>query len=258
MMSQYLQVVWMYVIGILIIFIGLYLMMHNSGPSSFMVMLVGLGISAMGAAHGRRMRVMGQYDIEELMRQRGLAPKEGEAGQQQGADGSPGEMEAGAREPQEEAGGTEEETGDKEGSEAPKSGVRGLLKRTGIEVGRRKPEDILSEMEMEDIKSGKLMPTEADVIELVCPKCGAENEDKNFFCFSCGNKLRRKPTSEAKLKEPPKISFEPGSIKMVGEKVVAKVVICPRCNTGNREVDKFCHNCGKKLKPEHAKAKKGA
>ncbi len=59
MMSKYLQVVWLYVIGIMIIFVGVYLLMLNSGPGSFIVMLVGLGVAAMGSAHGRKMRISG-------------------------------------------------------------------------------------------------------------------------------------------------------------------------------------------------------
>jgi rRNA maturation endonuclease Nob1 len=95
-----------------------------------------------------------------------------------------------------------------------------------------------------------------EVIELVCPKCGAQNEDKNFYCFNCGNKLRRRPPNTPIIGEPIKIETEPGSIKVEGEKVVAHVMICPRCNKPNKETDKFCYSCGKKLKSETLKEKK--
>jgi len=248
MMSKYLQVVWLYVIGILIIFVGLYLLIIKSGPSSFMVMLVGLGISAMGAAHGRRMKASGDMDLEELMRKKGLIDDEPEERPQKPVESATPQME----EPKmtEPAAPREEEKEEDE----PKGRLRNMLRR---QEGKSMPEQILEEMEMADIKSGKLLATQADEIELVCPKCAAANEEKNFFCFNCGNKLRRKSIKEARGEEAPNITFEPGTIKVVGQKKVAKVLICSRCNAANRESDRFCFNCGKKLKPERTKLKPG-
>jgi len=238
MMSKYLQVVWLYVIGIMIIFVGVYLLMLKSGPGSFIVMLVGLGISALGAAHGRKMRVSGELGMEDIMRQKGFDVRNEQ-------DNQPVNEEPAA--PEEEQPAEEAASG-----EEPREGRKPIF----FKRFPSRPASAAADIEMEDIKSGKLAPTEADVIELVCRSCGAENDEKNFFCFNCGAKLRRKSSSEAKLKEPPLIPVEPGSIKMVGDKRVAKVVICPKCNSSNKESDKFCYNCGKKLRTEHARGKK--
>jgi len=251
MMSKYLQVVWLYVIGLMVILIGVYLLINNGGPSSFVVMLVGLGVAAIGSAHGRRMRQLGQFGIEDLMREGGPevaagkepAPTQSVAIQEQAASQPVAEQVKEVR-PEERV----VERG--EPIEPKRGGILGVFRR-GPAERHMGPQEIM-QIEMEDIKSGKLAPTEADVIELVCPRCGAENEEKNFYCYSCGNKLRRKPTKEAKIKRP-EIAVEPGAIEVVGEKMVAKVVICPRCNAANKEADKFCFNCGKKLRTERGK-----
>ena len=78
-------------------------------------------------------------------------------------------------------------------------------------------------------------------------------DEKNFYCYSCGNKLRRKPSKDSKAKKD--IPLEPGSIAVVGDQRVARVVICPKCNAANKQSDKFCFNCGKKLRAERVKAK---
>ena len=238
MMSKYLQVVWLYVIGILIILIGVYMLALNSGSSSFVVMLVGLGLAALGSAHGRRLR---QIEIDQFMKGKGPY---GEPGKEPGEAVAEEQAEAPAAEQVEEAGMEERAEGGEPA--VPKAGF-GFLRKKSAE-SRIGPEEI-EEIEMEDIRKGKLAPTEADIIELVCPRCNAENEEKNFFCFNCGNKLRRKPTKESTKT---KIAVESSVISMVGEKRVAKVMICPRCNGANKETDRFCFNCGKKLKAERA------
>jgi ribosomal protein L40E len=269
-MSKYLQVIWLYIIGLLVILIGLYLLINNGGPSSFLVMLVGLGIAAVGSAHGRKMKQMGQLDIEQLMKERGFGEQEGadadkEPAQEQleqpplpeGKDvpeqspaAPPAEQseQAEAEKPPEKV---EEKAAEPEEPEVPKGGGLMSIFKRGPDEGELRPDDVM-QIELQDIKSGKLAPTEADVIELVCPKCGAENDEKNFYCYTCGNKLRRKPKDALKSK----IMVEPGAIAVVGDKRVAKVVVCPKCNAANKETDKFCFNCGKKLRADRLKVVK--
>jgi uncharacterized membrane protein YvbJ len=92
------------------------------------------------------------------------------------------------------------------------------------------------------------VPTEADIIEFVCPRCGAANEERNYFCFKCGNRLRRKTPSEDEAGTHLKV--DPGTIEIVENQRVAKVVICPKCNVPNKVGDKFCWSCGKKIKSD--------
>ncbi len=256
MMSKYLQVVWLYIIGLIIILFGVYMLMNTPGPTSFVVMLVGLGVAAVGSAHGRKMRQMGPYGLEDLMREGGepLGPVEAEAGKdQEKFPEEPLPEQGQAKAAPEQAGeAAPEEKAAPEGPPEPKRGGIMSIFRRGPPGERLMPDDVVN-IELEDIKSGKLVPTEADVIELVCPRCGAENEEKNFYCYSCGNKLRRKPGPEAKTKKEMKV--EPGAIALVGEQRVAKVIVCPKCNAANKESDKFCFNCGKKLRAERVKKK---
>ncbi len=242
MMTKYMQVVWLYVIGLIIIFVGIYTLMTSPGPTSFIIMLVGLGIAAMGAAHGRRMRMMGQLDIEQIMKEKGFQPEETE---KPNTDDFEKEGEKPPGEAQQRAAAMAE-MGTK---------IRGLMQSF-----KRRPadepmsqEEIL-QLEIDDIKDGKIVPTEADIIEFVCPKCGAENEERNYFCFKCGNRLRKKTPGEDDTGTHLKV--EPGTIEIVEDQRVAKVVICPKCNVPNKVGDKFCWRCGKKIRSESKEAKK--
>ena len=262
MMSKYLQVVWLYVTGLVVILLGVYLLILESGPSSFIVMLVGLSIAAIGSAHGRKMRRMGSFDIEDFMKEGGEPIPEGtEPVEQQQAPEPPAGEEIqepvpaptpAPKQEEEAPGPVKGVVGPEEQAEPKKGGILGIFnKETGQPMDSDLGRDDVMEIELQDIRDGKLVPTEADVIELVCPKCNAENNEKNFYCYSCGMKLRRKPDKDAKVQEPD-ISVEPGSISLVGEQRVAKVIVCPKCNAANKEHDKFCFNCGKKLRSDKA------
>ncbi|MFH0956612.1 MAG: zinc ribbon domain-containing protein [Candidatus Aenigmatarchaeota archaeon] len=231
MMSKYMQVVWMYLIGILIIFFGIIMLTMKSGPSSFLVMLVGLAVAAIGAAHGRRMRALGQMDVRQLVGERG----EEETRKEMKKEKEPAEAQE------------EKPAGPGIGSMLGKF-VGSLRSRAGGELS----EGDIDSIEMEDMKRGNIAATSADEIELVCPKCMAENEEQNYYCFKCGNKLRK--SQKEKGGEKSGIAVEPGTISVVGDRKIAKVVICPKCNLANKVGDKYCWNCGKKIRSESASA----
>ncbi len=247
MMTKYMQVVWLYVIGILIIFFGLYMLMTNSDPMSFMVMLMGLAVSAIGSAHGRKMRAMDQFGMEGGMQEREPAQKQPE--EPRAEDFIPEEAQP------------EESEESPRGDFAPRgqpmsekiSGIMGIFRKKspGEPLSKR---DILH-IEMDDIKGGSIVPAEADVIELVCPKCLAENESQNLFCFSCGNRLRRMTPGEEASGEI-NLKIEPGAIEMIDDNRVAKVIICPKCNVANNVEDRFCWNCGKKIRSDSREIRK--
>jgi ribosomal protein L40E len=234
MMSKYMQVVWMYLIGILIIFFGIIMLTLKTGPNSFVVMLVGLAIAAIGAAHGRRMRALGQMDVRQLVGEKGEEEKPKERRKEKEPAEAP--QEAG-----------EKPAGPGIGSVLGKF-VGSLRSRAGGELS----DGDIDSIEMEDMKRGNIAATSADEIELVCPKCMAENEEQNYYCFKCGNKLRK--SQKEKGDEKSGITVEPGTISVVGDRKIAKVVICPKCNLANKVGDKYCWNCGKKIRSESASA----
>lgn len=239
-MAKYMQVVWLYLIGLAVILVGVYTLITSPGPMTFIMMLVGLAVAAIGAAHGRKIRMQGQFDMDQTMRDDDLEPEGAEKPEQ------------GEAEEKEEAPPAEEP---EEPEKAPSGGFRGL-----IGSFMRRPNEPLSDeeivqLEIEDIKEGKIVPTEADVIEFVCPVCSAENEERNYYCFTCGNKLRRKTPEEDDAGKT-HLKVEPGSIEIVDEQRVAKVVMCPECNIPNKVRNKFCWSCGKKIKSETLEDKK--
>ncbi|MCK4532136.1 MAG: zinc ribbon domain-containing protein, partial [Candidatus Aenigmarchaeota archaeon] len=52
----------------------------------------------------------------------------------------------------------------------------------------------------------------------------------------------------------PEIPAEP--LAKPKEARIIKIVVCPNCGTENETKDRFCYNCGKKLKPEKKKVMK--
>ncbi len=246
-MNKYMQVVWLYATGLIIIFIGIFTLISSPGPASFVVMLVGLAIAAIGAAHGRKMRMTGQLDFNGAAESEpGPQPAEPEVTghDEEEAEWQPEELPPEGDIPQHP---TEPGTGSRF------SGLfQSFRKAPAPDEIALTQEDIL-QIEMDDIKGGRIVPTEADIIEFVCPKCGAANEERNFFCFTCGNKLRRKTPNEDEGGT--HIKLDPGTIEMVENQRVAKIVICPKCNAPNKVGDKFCWSCGKKIKSDSKEAK---
>ncbi|UCD02850.1 MAG: zinc ribbon domain-containing protein [Candidatus Aenigmatarchaeota archaeon] len=241
MMPKYMQVVWLYLIGLLIIIVGIIMLVNSPGPMSFVVMLVGLAVAAIGAAHGRKMRMTGQFDMDQMK----------EEGPPEGVDEKPQPEDF----PQEEEAPPEEEP--EEPKQVPSMG--GGFRRFLASFRRRQDEPLSEEeimqLEIDDIKEGKIVPTEADIIEFMCPVCSAANEERNYFCFKCGNKLRRK-TPEEDGEGRTHLKVEPGSIEIVNEQRVAKVIMCPDCNTPNKVRNKFCWSCGKKIRSDALEEKR--
>jgi ribosomal protein L40E len=243
MMAKYMQVVWLYLIGLVIIIIGVVTLVNNPGPTSFVIMLVGLFIAAIGAAHGRKLRMTGQLDIDGMMQEKGFEGEDVEKPDPEDLKAQEGEVPAEEEIPPEDI--------EEEPREMPSRG--GGFGKFLSSFGRPKDEPLSQEeilqLEVQDIKDGKIVPTEADIIEFVCPVCDAANEERNYFCFKCGNRLRRK-TPEEDTEGKTHLKVEPGSIEILDEQRVAKVVMCPACNAPNKVRDKFCWSCGKKIKAE--------
>ncbi len=87
---------------------------------------------------------------------------------------------------------------------------------------------------------------------------GAEEESEEF--------LEEAEQAEEQRVESPKIETQKPALQTVQKPPeeehvkVVKVLVCPKCGSENKETDKFCYNCGKKLRlkgfPEKGKAKK--
>jgi rubrerythrin len=67
---------------------------------------------------------------------------------------------------------------------------------------------------------------------MLCPRCGAENNEKALFCQNCGKGLSAKA-----------IWTSPGN---TAEKL-APAVKCPNCGTENPEGKEFCGDCGARI-----------
>lgn len=79
---------------------------------------------------------------------------------------------------------------------------------------------------------------------LLCPSCGAENENGTKYCCGCGKALFNNcPTCGASVGLGKKFCPECG-----GSMTVEKKQICPKCGASVDEGKKFCPDCGSLIK----------
>ena len=180
MNPRHAKVAWIYFIGVAIIIIGVYIfafypemeiVTFDSGfiltgfMFSFVIMLAGLLVTGIGAIHGKRK--LREIIIQEY--EKGPAP----------AYTAPGEGPKAESSPQEKTSPQTAETG--------QMPVEGAATPDPVEQApqtqEEKPQEIREEEEPEAQRVIKV---------LICTKCGAENKERNIFCYHCGKKLRIK------------------------------------------------------------------
>lgn len=157
----FLKSAWLFIVGVAVAVFGVYTLFAfpAMGSGSFVLMLVGLFFTGTGSIYGKR-KLRGDYymmseeqNLESLKKEKPKATSE---------TAEPEEME----EFLEEAEQAEEQRVEAPEDETPKPS----------ETAQKPAEE-------EHIKIVKV---------IICPKCGAENEERDIYCYRCGKKLRLK------------------------------------------------------------------
>jgi len=161
---QSLEVIWMYIIGVVFVSIGLYMIAFLSSgtpiyaPMGFFLMVPGLFFATIGGFYGKKKLMQGERPVSIESKQLDqikqnvvsqLKPAQPEdikqiVGQKEGFEGRPAPQEAKPEAPKE--------------PEKPAPGVMKIM---------------------------------------VCPGCNFENPPTNIFCSSCGKRLRKTEGAEA-------------------------------------------------------------
>lgn len=195
--KRYLLVIWMYIIGVIIVLIGLYTLFTSPGPSTFLIMILGLGIACIGTIRGKRLMASGvlknipktpvkktkSKKIEESIIEE--VPEEF-LRETEGIIASETELEE------------EEKPRIVKVLICPKCSTEnneeniycykcGKKLKIGAKVKKHEKKDIIAGGGPPIVRPGDKI-----VRIILCPKCGAENKEIDSYCFKCGAKLRTK------------------------------------------------------------------
>ncbi len=172
----YLRAGWLYIVGIIVIIIGLYIFFTmgfldtKMMPNAFYVMFFGFSLSVVGGVHGRRMIKSHQF------RNNLQAKKEGKEEELEELEESIMEKKPKKKET------VEEELEEGISKKKPKMKIRPKASKA--------PTKPLPRI-MPGPSAPKIEPEKVIKI-IVCPQCGEESKYSAVFCDKCGNRLRPK------------------------------------------------------------------
>ena len=150
----FLRSAWLFVIGVVVAITGIFslLLLPDAGPVSFLAMLVGLFFTGTGSIYGKR-KWRGEYEMGSEKDLKKLAKEK----------------------PEPEMGETEKFLEEAEQAEEQRVELSEGMQPAEVQTSTPKT--------AEKVKVVKV---------LICPKCGAENQETDTYCFNCGKKLRLK------------------------------------------------------------------
>jgi hypothetical protein len=229
-----LKSIWVFLLGVAVSLIGLYTLLTrpDMGSNPFIIMLMGLFFTGAGSIYGKK-KLRGGYppgSVPPEREQRGLGyppffqlPRRREQ--------YPGEAPPEPREYYTEA--REEHVEPTAPSEPREVPMEAIEPREPREPAETPSEDFL-EIAEEKIGTETVAPSKTPVgiatkpkggrilKIVVCPNCGAENETKDKFCYSCGFKI--KPDKKKKRKKPvaKKTAPKKPAVKITTKKPISK------------------------------------
>ncbi len=257
-MAFFLKSIWLFLLGVVVAIIGLYCLVFrpDMGSNPFTIMLIGLFFTGAGSIYGKRKLREGESMVSAPPEQRPLGyPSQPQQPQQppQEYPRYPREAYVEAREvpaeqripseqrepPSEALLEVAEEAIDTKPPEPVRRPVRPVPSIPSEPVAEPAAEPVAEpavekpEIPEKPIAEIPAKPKEAKILKIVvCPKCGAENEAKDKFCYNCGEKLklekkkrkRPKKTKKVKLhiKAPHKVVVKPRAKKKRAKKVKKK------------------------------------
>ena len=163
---QYFKILEMYIIGIFVVIIGIVILAlaPQLTAMSFVIMLIGLALSVIGAAQGRKRMLERSYQGSDLLENvTGYIPEE-----------------------------HVEETEAKQETKSLKESLAQKISKISQKVSKPQ-EQITPQQTQQNVFQGQSQPEtqQVKVIKImVCPKCGAENQLMNKYCYNCGNRLK--------------------------------------------------------------------
>ena len=151
----FLRSAWLFVIGVGVAVAGIstLLLLPDAGPVSFLAMLAGLFFAGTGSIYGKR-KLRGEYEMVSEEDLKKLAKEK----------------------PKPEMDETE----------------KFLEEAEQAEEQRVEPSEGMQPAPEVQTSTPKTAEKVKVVKVLICPKCGAENQETDTYCFNCGKKLRLK------------------------------------------------------------------
>jgi hypothetical protein len=162
--KRYVKILWMYSIGISLIFLGFYMIQFMSmGPPGFGLMMPGLLFCTIGGFYGKKKLL--EEAQPRLMETRQMDQIKQNVVNQLKLPG------------------TEQSIG-------PEGGEHGMAESGAHNLQPSRP------METQKARPAEKMPAGEMNRVLVCPGCDSENPPANMFCSKCGKRLRANPKAK--------------------------------------------------------------
>jgi hypothetical protein len=189
--KRYMNVIWLYAIGLVFIFSGLYMIASmGAGPSGFGFMVVGLMFSTIGGFYGKKKLMEGVAPAAMEDRQMDML-KQNVVSQVRVRAPSSRDVQANAPKDWDDGGDVPDMQAQEMSRSAPSTPV---IKARPLQA-RPQPQ----------IQPASAAPAVAPTIEvpgiaadekgfvkiMVCPDCNTENPPGNIYCSSCGKRLRK-------------------------------------------------------------------
>jgi hypothetical protein len=191
--GKYLKVIWMYALGLALVFIGLYMIafmpsMASSGPYGFGLMVTGLLLSTVGGIYGKKkllessaekLPAVENKQIDQLKQNVVSQLKPPETAE------TPADIPKMAEEPKLEP---------------------ARMADTGQEIAPKAAMPRTQYQPVQPAAQAQPVAPSADGIVkvLLCPGCNTENSPANAFCFNCGKRLRAPEKKAGKARKPRK------------------------------------------------------
>lgn len=205
-----LKSVWLFILGAVLALIGMYTLLTrpDMGSNPFIIMLMGLFFTGTGSIYGKKKLREGEPMVSSP--DAGQIPATTQAPQGAGVQQAGTQPQSPTEEFLESA---EDATEEEVVRQAPEKS-REPAARPGQPPQQTSPAQQPASPAQQPAPAKTGDKAEAKVIKImVCPKCGAENQPTDKFCYNCGKKLkpdkkksRKKTKKKSSPKEPPKDS----------------------------------------------------
>ena len=168
---KYLKVIWLYAVGLVLVFSGLYMIAFSSaGPLGFELMIGGFFLCMIGGVYGKKKLMEVDMAVEPVA---AVSRQVEQIKQNVVSQLRP--MEPAAVQPQ----------------EAVQPQAQPQVQAVQPAPLVQQPQAMEPEQEQPQLRGGIIKV-------MVCPDCNTENSPQNMYCSNCGKKLRSAPT----LKKP--------------------------------------------------------
>lgn len=175
--QKYLKIIWLYAIGLILVFSGLYMIAFGSaGPLGFELMIAGFFFSMIGGVYGKKKLMETDMDVVPTVSRQVEQIKQNVVSQLR-------PMESAEEQPPV--------------AEQPRPQPRIQPRSQPVQPTVQQTQPIQQPVQFPQAQErGRVIKV------MVCPDCNTENAPKNMYCSNCGKRLRAEPLPKKSALKP--------------------------------------------------------